>query len=180
MLADLWLPILLSTVAVFFTSFLSWMVLQLHNADWKKLPDEDGFLKEGAAGLAPGSYMFPRTLSMAEMKTPEFQEKLKVGPRGVLTVFGGGTGMGKNLGLTFALFLAVNVALAYLATIGVPRGAEFVTVFRFFATAALLTDLVGVTQYSIWFQNRLLGYVIESVLFALLTGAIFAALWPSA
>ena len=37
MLVSLWLPIVLSAVALFFASFLSWMVLQLHKQDWKKL-----------------------------------------------------------------------------------------------------------------------------------------------
>jgi len=37
----LWLPILVSTIALFFVSFLSWMVLQLHAKDWVKIDDED-------------------------------------------------------------------------------------------------------------------------------------------
>ena len=179
MLPDLWLPVLLATVAVFFASFLSWMVLKVHDADWPRVKDEDGLLAAvRRLGIAPGSYMFPRCQTMAEMKTPEFQEKLKAGPQGVLTVFPGRVSMGRSLGLTFALFFAVNATLAYLGTIGLPRGAEFVTVFRFFATAALLAYLTGITQYSIWFRPRLTGYVIESVGFAVVTGLIFAGLWP--
>ena len=31
------LPIILSAVALFFASFLSWMVLKLHDKDWNRL-----------------------------------------------------------------------------------------------------------------------------------------------
>lgn len=180
-LPDLWLPIVLATVAVFFTSFLSWMVLQIHKADWRKLADEDGFMAfVRQQGVPAGSYMFPLCEKMAEMQTPEFQAKLTAGPRGMLTVFTGSVSMGPSLGLTFLLFLVVNIVLAYLGTIGLAKGAEFVTVFRFFATAALLAYLTGITQYSIWFRPRLTGYVIESSLYGLVTGLIFAGLWPAA
>ena len=48
MLLSLILPIGLSAVALFFASFLSWMVFQLHKMDWVKLAKEDEFL--AAAG----------------------------------------------------------------------------------------------------------------------------------
>ena len=44
MLTQLILPIVLSTVALFFASFLSWMVLQLHKQDWSPLAKEDEFM----------------------------------------------------------------------------------------------------------------------------------------
>ena len=40
-LMELWLPIVVSAVIVFFASFLAWMVLPHHNGDWKGLPNED-------------------------------------------------------------------------------------------------------------------------------------------
>ena len=43
------LPIVISGVALFFASFLSWMVLQLHKQDWVKLAQEDKFM-ESARG----------------------------------------------------------------------------------------------------------------------------------
>ena len=39
-LVSLWLPTLLSAVAVFIASSLVWMVLKYHDSEWKKLPDE--------------------------------------------------------------------------------------------------------------------------------------------
>ena len=44
MLAELWLPIVVSAVALFFASFLSWVVAPIHRKDWVKLDREDEFL----------------------------------------------------------------------------------------------------------------------------------------
>jgi len=38
----LWLPVVLSGVAVFFLSFLMWMVVGHHKSDFGKTPDEGG------------------------------------------------------------------------------------------------------------------------------------------
>ncbi len=181
MLLSLWLPIVLSGVALFFASFLSWMVLQLHKQDWLKLPDEDAFIRAVRDGrLARGqSYMFPTAGSPEEMKNPALQEKIKTGPCGVVTVFAGNS-MGQNLGLTFLSFLVVSFCLAYLGTIGLKPGESFVTVFRFFATAGLLTFLTAIVQHSIWFKNRIVGHVIESIGYAIIVGLIFATFWPGA
>jgi hypothetical protein len=179
MLAQLWLPIILSAVALFFASFLSWMVLQLHAKDWLKLEKEDEFLQHVRQyGIQRGSYMFPGCSSAAEMKSPEYAQKWEQGPTGIMTVYGR-VNMGKNLALTFLYFLVVCFVIAYLASIGIERGADFMTVFRFVSTAGLLAFLAAMVQHSIWFHNRIVGHVIESVAYAAIIGAIFAALWPS-
>ena len=180
MLASLWLPILLSAVAVFFVSFLSWMALQLHKNDWRKIEREEEFLKAvGDLRLAEGSYSFPYCGSGAEMKSEAFQKKWEAGPRGILTTFGK-TSMGQNLVLTFLLFLATSLLLAYLASIAFRPGAPSIDVFRFVATGALMAHLIGIVQHSIWFRCRIVGHLIEAVAFAAVTGAIFAAMWPAA
>lgn len=180
MLLDLWLPILLATVAVFFASFVSWMVLGLHWADWRKVVKEDELRTAlGDLKLSPGRYMFPYPATKAECTSKEFAEKRASGVIGMMTIFSPDGGMGKKLGLTFGLFLLVNLTLAYLATIGLKPGAGFVTVFRFFATAGLLAYLAGVAQYAVWFRVRVTGYLIESAAYGLVTGLIFAALWPA-
>jgi hypothetical protein len=180
MLAELWLPIVLSGVALFFASFLSWMVVRLHKDDWRKLENEDAFLKAGREiGLRPGSYMFPCACGSAEVQSEGFQRKWKEGPCGVLTVYEG-VNMGRNLALTFLYFLAISFALAYLATIGLSRGAAFLDVFRFFATAGFFVFVSAMVQHSIWFRNRIAGHVIESVAYAAIVGGLFGAFWPSA
>jgi hypothetical protein len=178
MLTSLAVPILLSAVALFIASFLSWMVVQLHKDDWKKLENEDAVM--GATGGIPvGSYMFPRANSMAEMKTPEFQKKYEAGPRGVLTILPK-TNMGLNLGLTFLYFVAVSFLFAYLASMALPPEANFASVLRFVSTAALMTFLAAMVQHAIWFRTRIFGHLIESIGYALIVGFLFAIFWPSA
>lgn len=178
MLFELLLPIILTTVALFFASFLSWMVLPLHFRDWVKMEREDEFIGTvREQGLAPGNYMFPGWDTPAEMKSEEYTKKWETGPAGVMTVFPQ-VSMGKNLGLTFLYFLATSFCLAYLASFAVDRGAEFMDVFRFVTTAGLMTFLAAIVQHAIWFHNRIIGHVIESLAYAVITGAIFAAMWP--
>jgi len=180
MLVHLALPIIISSVAVFFTSFLSWMVIQLHRQDWGKLAREDQFLAATRSlDIAPGNYMFPSCSTAAERNSEEFRKKWKAGPRGTMTISSGDMAMGKNLVLTFLYFLVVNFCLAYLATLALKPGAEFMTVFRFVSTAALLAYLPAIVAHAIWFRCRISAHVIESVAFALIVGAICGAMWPA-
>lgn len=180
MLLSLILPIVLSAVALFFASFLSWMVLQLHKKDWGKLEKEEEFLvAAGQCSIPVGSYMFPCSRSQAEMQSEAFQKKYDIGPRGVITILPK-VNMGQNLGLTFAYFLAVSVGLAYLATIAFKPGADFLSVFQFVFTAGVMIFLAAMVQQAIWFRPRIVGHVIESVAYAAITAALFAVLWPAA
>jgi hypothetical protein len=178
-LLSLALPIALSAVALFFASFVSWMVVQLHKKDWQKLPAEDDFMASaGKFQLPEGSYMFPMAASTAEMQTPEFQKKFDAGPRGILTILPR-TNMGRNLGLTFLTFLAVSFAIGYLASMAFPKGTDFLTIFRFVFTAAFLAYSVAIVQHAIWFSVRVVGQLIESVVYGLICATLFAAMWPS-
>lgn len=184
MLMSLMIPVVLATVGVFFASFLSWMVLQLHRHDWKKIANEDEFLQAvRKCEVPPGNYMFPGCSSPEEQKSDEHQKKWAAGPCGVVTFYGPvnmGANMGRNLGMTFLYFLVVNFCLAYLATLGVPRGADFMTVFRFVSTAGLMTFFAAIVPHAIWFGCRIVGHIVESIAFAAISGAIFAAMWPKA
>lgn len=180
MIFSLILPIVLSAFALFFASFLSWMVLQLHKKDWIKLDKEEEFLiAAGQCNIPVGSYMFPAAKSQAEMQSEAFQKKYDIGPRGVMTILPK-VNMGQNLGLTFLYFLAVSVGLAYLATIAFQPGADFLSVFRFVFTAGVMTFLAAMVQHSIWFRPRIVGHVIESVAYAAIAAALIAAMWPAA
>lgn len=174
------LPIVVSAIALFFASFLSWMIFQLHKRDWKKIEREAEFMSATAGfNLSEGSYLFPMAGNAAEMQTPEFQQKYMDGPRGILNLLPKAN-MGANLGLTFLYFLTVSFVLAYLASIAFKPGTEFLQVFRFVATAAFTIFLAAIVQHAIWFRMRIVGHAIESAAYALITGAIFAGLWPGA
>ena len=43
-LIALWMPIVVSGVALFFASWIAWMLLPHHKAEWKGLPNEDALL----------------------------------------------------------------------------------------------------------------------------------------
>ena len=178
----LWLPIVLSTIAIFFCSFLSWMVFHLHQKDWGKLEHEDALMETiRDMDAADGNYMFPGTTNPKDMQDPAFMEKYAAGPRGVITLFPV-PNMGKNLGLTMLYFFVCCCTFAYLADFalkpGSEPGADFITVFRFVATIAMFTFAAAVIQHSIWFRIRVVGHVIESIAYSLIAGTIFAALWP--
>lgn len=178
---SLWLPILLAGGLTFFASFLSWMILQLHRQDWIKIDGEEELLAVlRKIKPSPGNYMIPGTTDPKEMQSEEFQKKWAEGPRGVLTIFAENGGMGRNLLLTFLMFLVVNFTLAYLGAIAFRPGAEFMTIFRFFATAGLLAYLPGIVLHSVWFQCRIVGHLLESLAFALISATLFAFFWPGA
>lgn len=180
MLMSLLLPVVLSAVALFFASFLSWMILQIHKQDWVKIEKEDEVIAALTAAEVPaGNYMIPGCVDMKDMQREEYTKKWEEGPRGTLALFGK-VSMGRNLGLTFVYFLVVSFCLAYLAQLHIPAGAKFMTVFRFVATAGLMTFLAAIVQHAIWFHCRIVGHVIESVLYAVITAAIFGAMWPAA
>jgi len=180
MLIDLWLPILVSTGALFVASFLSWMVLPIHFSDWRKLEKEDQLLTSlKELHPKPGNYMFPGWNKPEEMKSEKYTQKWEAGPCGVMTVFPK-VNMGRNLALTFLFFLVCNFCLGYLATLSLDPGAEFMPVFRFVATAGLMTFLAAIVQHAIWFHCRIVGHIIESFAYAAISAAIFAAMWPAA
>jgi len=72
-LSSLWLPILLSSVLVFFASFVIHMVLPYHRNDFGKAPSEGDLLDAlRKAGVAPGDYVLPHAGGPSGMKSPEF------------------------------------------------------------------------------------------------------------
>ena len=81
-LPELWMPIGVATVLVFFASFMAWMVLPHHRSDWKRVNDEDGLMNElKRQKLGSGQYSFPHCESPAAMKDPAWQAKMNlVGP----------------------------------------------------------------------------------------------------
>src|SRR5215510_15020674 len=86
-LSSLVLPIVVSAVIVFVASSLVHMVLPWHKNDFPKMPNEDAVMDAlRPLGIPPGDYFIPRPASRADMKSPEFDEKMKRGPVVVFTV----------------------------------------------------------------------------------------------
>ena len=183
-LSSLFLAVLVTSVAVFVVSSIVHMVLGYHRADYKRLPREDdtmNALRQDA--LKPGLYFFPFT-THREMRNPDVLEKFRRGPVAMLTVLPSGPpAMGRNLGLWFGYTLAVGVFTAYVTGCALAPGAAPMQVFRIASSAAFLAYGLGVLPDSIWkglpWSNTMRS-LLDGVLYALATGAVFAWLWPHA
>lgn len=179
-LAALWLPILLSAVFVFLVSSVIHMALPIHKNDYRKLPDEDRILGALRGTVPAGQYRFPWAGSMKECSTPEMQAKFAQGPVGTLVVMGG-MQIGKSLGQWFAFCLVVGVFVAYLT--GLARGPGATDVFRFASAVAFLAHALSGVCDSIWkgvSWSTTAKFGFDGTVYALVTGATFAWLWPAA
>jgi len=182
-LTALWLPILLSTVAVFFASFIMHMVLSYHRSDYRKLPDEDHVTDAlRNAAVVPGpAYYFPY-FAFKDMKSPAVVEQLKRGPVGFLTVLPSGPPtMGKHLVQWFVYCAVISLLAAYLAVETLGPGSGFQHVFSVVSIAAFLGYGAAHAQESIWGGRSwvvTMKHIFDSVIFALLTGTAFGWLWP--
>ncbi len=180
---SLWLPILLSAVAVFFVSFLLHMVLPFHRNDFKKLPDEGGIQDAlRKFNIAPGDYMVPCGGGPEAMKDPAFVEKLNKGPVLLLTAMKPGPfNMGGALFQWFLYLLAVGIFVAYVTGRAVDPGAAYREVFRFAGCTAFIAYWFALLQDSIW-HKRSWGTtwknMVDGLIYGLLTGGVFGWLWP--
>jgi hypothetical protein len=182
-LTALWLPILLSAVVVFLASSVLHMVLKYHYKDYQKLPDEEALqatMREH--GVKPGNYAFPCPDDPKDWQSPAMVEKFKQGPVGFMNVKASGApAMGKCLMQWFVFCLVIGLFCAYIAGRTLGAGVEYLTVFRITGTVAFVAyGVSGVTE-SIWkAQNwgTTLRFIIDGLVYALLTGGVFGWLWP--
>jgi hypothetical protein len=181
-LVDLWLPILLSAVLVFVASSVIHMVLhQWHSKDFKRFAAEDAVMDAlRPFNLGPGDYAAPVPESMAHMSSPEFKAKLQRGPSFALTVLTNNS-IPRSLVKWFVYSVVVGLFAAYVASLALPRGASYMTVFRVTSTVAFAGYVLALWQNWIWY-SRGLGYTvrttIDGLLYGLLTGGAFGWLWP--
>ncbi len=181
-LMSLWLPILFSAVLVFIASALAWTVLPHHKADFKAMPDQKAFDDALASlNIEPGQYMFPYCSDSKKMKEPEFQARWKAGPNGVLNLWAGWPGMGRNMALSFVFYLVASVFVAYVCHLTLVSGAEPLRVFRLAGTVGIMAYCFGSIPKDIWFNTpprAVVTNLIDGVVFGLLTAGAFAWLWP--
>jgi hypothetical protein len=183
-LLALWLPILVSAVAVFVISSLVHMVFKWHTPDYKAFANEDAVRAAINAGQpAPGQYVLPYCADMKQLATEEMAKKFREGPVGFLRLSAPGAhNMGRSLGLWFLLTLVVSSFGAYLAVrlCGLDpaqgaRAAKLVGAVSFAAYA------FGTIPESIWMARPWIStakYVFDAALYALGTWVVFLWLWP--
>ena len=184
-LTALWLPILLSSVAVFFASFVIHMVLPFHWKDYSPLPSEDTVRAAMRnAGVGPGNYAVPCPGTPKEMGSPETVAKYKEGPVAFITVLrSGAPRMGKALAQWFVFSLVVGVFVAYLVGRTNGPSADYRSVFRLAGTVAFLGYAGAEPLSSIWKGQKwgsTVKSLIDGLVYALLTAGFFGWLWPNA
>lgn len=173
---SLWLPILVSAVAMFFASFLIWAVLKYHNRDYNSTADEEA-VRAALKGSAPGYYIVPFCLDPEEVKNPDVRRKFEEGPLAYITVAKNGLpNMGSRMILMFAFFLVVGVLSAYFVSRTLPPGADYLSVFRVAGTVAFIANSFALVPENIWFDrpwSMTAKNFIDALVYAALTGGVF-------
>ncbi len=180
-LTSLWLPILLSGVAVFLVSSLIWAVIQYHNSDWQKLPDEES-ARSALKGTAAGQYALPYAADNKAKQDEAWQQKYREGPVAMLVVVPHGSmAMGKQMVQWFVYCLAISVCVAYIAGVTLVPGTEYLKVFQVTSTVAFLSYAGAHGLGVIWFGHttgRFLKDMFDGLVYGLITGGFFGWLWP--
>ncbi len=180
----LWLPILLSAVFVFVASTIIHMALSFwHKSDYTKLPQEEKVMEAlRAFGLPPADYFAPLCSSMAEMKTPEFTEKMRKGPVMTMTIMPSGPmNMGRNLGLWFVYILVVNYFAGYVTLHALPAALSRGAILRIAGVSAFLGYAGALWQMSIWYRRSWVTTIkasVDGALYAAVTAYTFVCFWP--
>lgn len=184
-LGSLWLPVLVSAVAVWFVSAILQMVLKYHKADYKKLPAEDAVAQAlRQAGPAPGLYVTPYVSDPSMMKDPAVRKRYEEGPVGLITVLRNGPpALGKTLVQWLLLCLLISFVTAYVARHTLAPGTDALDVLRITGTVAFIAYGFGYFQDSIWkgipWSNTLRG-LLDAAIYGLVTGFVFRLFWPGA
>ncbi len=180
-LAQLWLPIAVSALAVLVLAAASHMFLPRRRGEGGRITAYDG-LQGALRGLPPGQYLFPASPDPREQMGKEWLDRWAKGPSGWITVAPPGpVRMGRNLALSLAAYAAVAFLTAYVAWAALGAAARPRAVLRLVTNVAFLAYATGTVYESIWYHRpwrAWLSDVIDALLFAFVTGAIFAWLWP--
>lgn len=182
-LQALWLPILLSTVFMFIASAIIHMAPLWHKNDYPAAPNQDRIQDAlRPLNIPPGEYMLPRGDCHADMKKPEFIEKLRKGPVMIMTVLPNGEfKMGAQLVQWFIYGLVVSTFATYISGRALGAGEHYLTVFRFAGTTAFVGYVTALWQIAIWYKRSLsvtLKDSFDGLIYALVTAGVFGWLWP--
>ncbi|HXR97975.1 MAG TPA: hypothetical protein VN709_09045 [Terriglobales bacterium] len=179
----LWLAILVSAVLVFLASSVIHMASPWHKGDYPKLANEDEVMTAlRSTGLPPGDYFVPRPSSMANMKSPEFTAKLKLGPRVVFTIMdGSGTSMAPQLIQWFIFVLVVSIVAGGVSGAVLGRDASSHTIFHEVGLTTWAAYAAALWPLSIWYRRSwsiTLKATVDGLIYALITAGVFIWLWP--
>lgn len=182
-LSALWLPIVLSAVAVFVASSLIHMVLPWHKNDYPRLANEQQVLDAlRPLAIPPGDYMMPRPASREDFKSPEFVERMNRGPVVMMTMFPPGRmSMGSTMGQWFLYVLVVSAIAALAVGSALHRASDFHEVVHLTLLVSFSAYALALWPMSIWYRRSwsiTLKSTLDGLIYAAITAAIFAWLWP--
>jgi hypothetical protein len=182
-LLSLWLPILLSAVAVFVISSLVHMAFKWHNSDYGTVANEEAIrVAVQASDPAPGRYVIPHCKEMKDMSSPEMMNKYQQGPVMHFTILPKGVpNMGKYLGQWFLWSLVIAAVVAWLTAKAYGIGAPAQGAAKFAAVLTFIAHGFGTVTESIWVGRpwgSSVKYLLDAALYAAGTGAVFLWLWP--
>ena len=133
------------------------------------------------SGIKPGNYLFPDFRGREAMNSEKVGKALKEGPVGHLSLWQPPLSMGGKLAGTFIVYLIVSALIAYLASVTIPKPAEFGRVFQVVGTAGILAYSFASLPNAIWFgayKRTIVMSIIDGIVCGVITGAIFAWRWP--
>jgi hypothetical protein len=182
-LYSLWLPILLSAVLVFVASSIIHMATSWHKNDFATVPNEQKVMDTlRSFAIPPGDYAMPHPKDMADMKSPQFQEKMNKGPVMVFTIAPSGPfSMGRSLTQWFVFSLVVSFFAAYVAAATLAPGAAYLRVFQVAGTVAFIGYSFALWPTSIWYHRSwatTIRSTIDGLIYGLLTAGALGWLWP--
>jgi hypothetical protein len=177
------LPTLVAAVVVFVLSSIIHMLLPWHKNDFPKLPNQDAVMDAlRPLNIPPGEYMVPRGDSMADMKSPAFQEKVNRGPVFILNMQKNGMmSMGGPLAGWFVYCLLVAWFSGHVAWGADIPAAETHKLFHTIGIAAALGYCAALWQQTIWYRKpwmTTLKSTIDGVIYAVVTALVFIWMWP--
>jgi hypothetical protein len=178
----LWMPIVVSAVLVFIASSVIHMALKWHDADYRKLANEDEVAAAIRAGAAtPGGYMIPHCGHGTDFKKPENVKKFEEGPIALITLRPPGPPkMGPTLVQWFVFTLVISAIAAYVAQKTLGPQTPFLQVCRVVSAIAFLAYGGGSVIAGIW-MGKAWGSVAKDVLdaaiYATITALTFGWLW---
>jgi hypothetical protein len=182
-LLALWLPIVVSAVAVFVISSLIHMVFKYHAGDYAGFANEDAVRDVLRAGgpVQGKKYVVPYCSDMKQMATEAMKRKYAEGPTAVVA-FGptGQPNMGKHLGQWFVLCVIVSSIAAFLTAKAHGLDAPAQGAAKFAGVVAFISYGVGTIQESIWMYRSWTStakYLVDSALYSIGTWAVFLWLW---
>ncbi len=182
---SVWLAVVVSALAVWIASALIHMVLGYHRADYRGFSNEDevrAAIRKG--NPAPGYYCLPHVPDMKRLAEPAVKAKFVEGPRALVALVPSGPPtMGKELGMWLVLNLVVAFLVGYVARMTLSPGSDPMAVLRLAATVTFVAYGIGPLVDRIWRgipTGNAVRALIDAVIYAVVTGAVFFWLWPYA